>query len=780
LKLNQKDPEYPVQRRQTPVWLPKLFLLSLVTVQALTILPVQAQSDPAGVTQGYGQLGQGLVQQAIATFKQAVQQYPGSVRAKLGLAIAYQRQGLTDDAWKAYQAVLAQDSRNLDALKAVGELGGFRPQWQAQGIVALTTALSVDGNDRVARAQRALLYGYQGRFPESIGDYEILLNGANPSPEVILGAARIYTYNSDPAKGLELFNRYRSISPKPIDGNNATAYARALRETGNPAQAIALLEPILPKQLNPDAMAIRSELAQDYLAVGQPALALGILDPLKGRSDARLPLARALNEIGKTIARPDLRTEAARLYLEALQSETSPQVSLVREIADVLSGTPGQQAIGLQLYRQLVQQDPNNRGLVIRQLVLENKLGQLPLNILQQRLQALLQVFPREPAEQQSIAQALSPLDPLPELMPVYQALLQAGVNEPFLHFRLAQLLIEQNDLINAQTELRVYTSTPAGAKDFAPMLLLAEIDRRQNNLEGAAQRYQGLLAQPNLDNDIAMGAAQGLAGIRLAQSRPTEALALYDQLLQRNPADWQLRLGRTAIAYQADLISEAAADGVLVQFVQSGNPETPKEFYNLVTLLPASPQREPLYVALLQADPNNIDIQVRLIQVLSKRDPMQAQAQANRLMVQAQRMAQANPNASTQTLFLRGRLAAALGNLEQAGNAYQAILGLQPDNLEVVAALGGIRFEQRRFDAATQLYAYVLAFQPDNGPAQKTLAELTAAQDKPLEALERFQYIKVQQGATGIADGGTNRRILQLQEEFLQRRGFQPPWERY
>jgi cellulose synthase operon protein C len=152
----------------------------------------------------------------------------------------------------------------------------------------------------------------------------------------------------------------------------------------------------------------------------------------------------------------------------------------------------------------------------------------------------------------------------------------------------------------------------------------------------------------------------------------------------------------------------------------------------------------------------------------------------ANRLLVQAQQMAAANPNGSLQTLFLRGRLAAALGNLEQAGDAYQAILGLQPNNLEVVSALGGIRFQQRRFEAASQLYSYVLAFQPENGTIQKTLAELTAAQGKPLEALERFEFIRGQQGASGVADAGTNRRILQIQEEFLQRRGFQPAWERF
>jgi cellulose synthase operon protein C len=130
-------------------------------------------------------------------------------------------------------------------------------------------------------------------------------------------------------------------------------------------------------------------------------------------------------------------------------------------------------------------------------------------------------------------------------------------------------------------------------------------------------------------------------------------------------------------------------------------------------------------------------------------------------------------------TLLVRGRLAQALGNLEQAGDAYQGILSLQPDNLDAASALGGIRFQQRKFDSAAQLYAYVLAYQPDNGSVQRSLAELTIAQGKPIEALERFEFLKVQQGAQG-SDVETTRRVQQIQEEFLQRRGFQPPWERY
>lgn len=618
-----------LQRAGRQIGVASIFLLGTGTPVLTTAIlpqPAYSQAVPASVQRGYTQLSQGLVDQAIATFKQALQQFPNSLEAKLGLAIAYARAGRDEAAWSAYQQVLAQDSRNRLALQAVGKLGGFRPEWQAQGIAALTTLLDIDPDDREARSQRALLYSYQGRFAESLGDYQIILQAGRPTADVLLGAAQAYTYSGNSAKGLELFEQYRAVTGKDIGKNAAIAYARALRESGNVSQSIGVLEGILSPRLDEFAVQVRGELAQSYLANNQAALALGVLDPLRERDDARLPLARALNEIGKQERRLELRSEAAQLYLQALQTADPSDISLKREIADVLGGIPGQQPIALNLYRQLVQENPNDRILAIRRLVLENRVGAMSSAQVMQQLRPLLQPFPTDAAQQQALAQALIPLEPNLELFPVYQALLQAGVNEPFLNFRLAQLYIQQGDFDSAQAAIAVYKNTPAGAQDFAPDVLLADIARRQGNAEAAAQSYLRLLAIPNLEADIAYSALQGLAGVRVVQGRAIEALALYDQLLQRNPGDWQLRLGRTAIAYQAKLISDVQADQVLMQFLQFNPGETPQEFYTLTALLPPTPQREPLYRALLQADPNNLDIQVRLIQVLSQRNPLEAQ----------------------------------------------------------------------------------------------------------------------------------------------------------
>ena len=746
-------------------------------VMPIMVPPVLAQvAIPLEVREAYTQLGSGLVDQAIAQFRIAIQRYPSSVEAKLGLGIAYRRAGKDENAFETYLSLLAQDPKNVLALRSIGLLGGYRTEWQKKGIDALTQLLILSPNDLEARAQRALLYGYQGKFAESVSDYDAVLRSGTPTPDVLLGAAQIYTFSGNPKRGLELFEQYQTTTQKSIPATATIAYAKALRATGNPAQAISLLESLPNKGTNASA---RSELSQAYLANRQPQQALSVLDPLRNRSDteSRLALARALNEIGRQQGRPDLQAESASLYQQALAATPNPPSSQVKETADVLSGIPGQEQTALNLFRQLAAQNPGDRVIALQQLALEGKLGTMPAGQIVQQVRTLLTPFPTDPAQQQAIAAAISRLDPEPDYFPVYQALLQSGVDEPFLNFRMAQLFIASNDFGNARAALAIYKATIAGSQDLAPDLLMAEVDRKEGNLDVAASRYQALLNSGTTDNDVINSALRGIAGIRLSQNRSAEALYLYDQILARNPNDGPTRLGRTAIAYQAKLITEFDADAVINQFLQSRPTQTPNELFTLAALLPARDYREPLYKALAAANPNNIDVQVRLIQILAKRDSFQAQIMANRVL------AQVKGGTAISALSLRGRLAEALGNLDQADQAYIAILNLQPDNLDAVSALGGVRFQQRQFDSAERLYLLALAMKPENSASiQRTLADLSSSAGKPLQALDRLEALKIQQQSIpgAFRDFSLQQRQQEIQEGFLQQRGFQPPWERY
>jgi cellulose synthase operon protein C len=756
------------------IWLGLAGILTSTMVFA-SINPALAQAVSASLQQAFTLLQQGRVLDAIASFRNALSRNPQSLEAKLGLAIAYRRQGMISESWQAYQDVLAQDPNNTLALKTVGLLATYRSQWQVKGIEALNTLLNINANDVEARGLRALLYGYQGQFAQALADYQIVLQ-ANPSPEVLLGAAETYTNSGNPQQGLELFNRYQQSTGKSIKGYSAIAYARALRETGNPQEAVAVLETALRESKQVDDLSIqtRAALSQAYLANQQFNEARAVLEPLVGRADAVLPLARSLNEIRNQTNDPTLTLQAANLYRQALAATSNPDPKLVREVADVFSSIPQERQTALQLYRQLAASQPTDRGLIVKQLILENQLGLIAKPDLRARLYAALQPLPTDPTEQRQLAQALTAIEaPGAEFLPIYQNLLAAGVNVPFLNFRIAQLLIETNDLIGARGALATYVATPEGAKDLAPQLLAAEIERREGNLEASAQRYQALIANNIPDQDVLNAALRGLAGIRLAQNRPNEALALYDQLIARNPQDLTIQLARASVAYQAKLLPDAQAEAVLNYWLQTQPiANAPPELFTLVSALPPDVRRESLYNALLQLDPNNIPVQTRLVQTIATRNPAQAKALVNQLVAR-------NPN-NIATYFLQGQLGQSIGDLDLASQAYQTILTAQPNNTEALSALGGIRFEQRRFDAATELYTQALAFKPDDVGIRQSLISLNSVQDRQLAALQSLEQLQLEQIQKGVPNSDVSRQMQQIQEGFLQRRGFQPPWERY
>lgn len=750
-----------------------LFIGMMVGVGMINPSSVQAQTTSGALQQPFLLLKEGRVNDAIAAFQEAIRRNPQSLEAKLGLAIAYRRQGLIPQAWLAYQNVLAQDPNNLLALKSVGLLGTYRTEWQVRGIEALTTLLNATPNDTEARGLRGLLYNYQQRFSEAIADYQLAL-AANPTPEVVLGAAETYTNSGNPQQGLELFNRYQATG-KTITGFSAIAYARALRETGNPAQAVRVLETQLrnSKKLDDLEIQTRAALSRAYLANQQLNEARTVLASLQGRSEAVLPLARSLNEILTQTNDLSLSESVITLYRQAL-NQKPPDPKLLREVADVFSGLPPAQTFALQIYRQLVAAQPNDRSLFVKQLSLESKLGLISKPELRARLAQAVQPLPQDPTELRTLAEALAGIDPPGlEFLGLYQSLVASNVNVPFLNFRIAQLLIEANNLVAARNALAAYSTTAVGARDVAPQLLAAEIERREGNLEASAQRYQGLITSNRADNDVLNAALKGLSGVRLQQNRAVEAVTIFDQLVARNPQDLTLQLARASLAYQAKLIPESQAEAALNYWLQT-QPVTnaPPELFTLVGALPADLRREPLYNALVQIDPNNIPVQLRLLQAIAKRSPAQAKVRIAQIVA-------SNPN-NINSYLLQGQLGQGIGDLDLASRAYQTILSAQPYNIDALSALGGIRFQQRRFDTATELYSQALALKPDDVGLRQTLIGLDAAQDNQLSALAALEALQIEQSFKGVFNNEVARQRQQIQEGFLQRRGFQPPWERF
>ncbi|MGB3139105.1 MAG: tetratricopeptide repeat protein [Nodosilinea sp.] len=723
-----------------------------------------AQRSPQ-VNTGYSLLERGWVNDAIAAFQTALRRQPNSAEARLGLAIAYQRAGRDADAWNAYRAVLQVSPQDTTALAALGELGAYRSEWQGEGINALTRLLGQNPNNSAARSRRALLYGYQGRFSESLADYDRLLAQA-PSAETLLGAAQIYAFSGDYAGALTLFNRYRQTATLPTE--TLTAYALALQETGNAAGAIALLEPELrdPSRTDDLSLSIRTSLANAYDASGQTARALALLEPLVGNDSARLSLARAYSAIGRRQIDPTLFGQSTRLYQQALDAATAPSYGLRVEVADVLSESPDTEALALTMFEQLAVENPGVTSLMVKARLLAYGLGADATAVTEQLL-PLLTPVPSSAPEQRAITTALVRLDnPDPALLPIYKAV-STAVEAPLLTYRIAQIYLSQGNLQAARDALATYRATDAGQRDWGTELLVADLERQLGELEASARRYEAVAtARPSPQ---ATGEAlRGLAFVRSLQGQPEAALPVYEAAIAAAPNNPDYPLGYALVAYRTEQISAATASAALDTWLASQSLENPPlDLFDLVGALPADGNRAELYQTLLAQRPDDLWLRWRTIELVAQSNPAQAQADLEALIA-------ANPDDLT-VYFFQGELAQSQGNLPLAATAYQQVLTQEPENLGALSALAGVQFQQGNLAAARVLYSQVLDLDPDRWEARYAMAELNIADDQKLLGLEQLRQIPA-----AVAPNNLEQRAQDVEFDLLRRRGFQPGWERY
>ncbi|WOD38620.1 tetratricopeptide repeat protein [Nodosilinea sp. E11] len=754
-----------------------LAIAGLIVAMVGTELPVYAQAvsaQAASIGAGYTQLSEGRVEGAIATFQRLVQQNPNSVEAQLGLAIAYRRAGREADALRTYQQVIALEPTNRLALNTLGLLGEFRPEWQPIGIQALTQLLQLESNSLEAKAQRAKLYYYQGQFSAALADYAQVLPRTS-DPTILGPAAEAHTFSGDYAAGLALFERYRAAGGA-IQGDRAIAYAQALRESGQLPQATQLLEQELRRSGHSDTQQIRlrGALASTYAANRQFQPALELIQPLRGRPDSRLTLARALNALGDYGQQAGYNQESASLYRQVLATSPNLSPGVRREASFALGNLPEHRPLALQLVEQLAQVQPGDASLTLQRQLLSYQLGQTSQANLVQQVRAAFPQLPADPVQVRYLGQLLSrQTPPVTDLLPLYQSLINGGATEPFLHFRVAQIFAQQGRLAEARAALTTYASTAAGSRDLeTTQLLLADLERREGNLAQSAQRYQSLLNTFQA-GPLRTGAMQGLAAVYQTQGQLPQAIALYDSLIAANPQAIAYPLGRAALAYQAGLISEAQATALLSQGMQQpGVMAALPELTSLAAALPPAAERAELYQTLLASDPGNPQLQLRSLQVLAATNPTQAQAQAAALVA-------ANP-AILDWYFVQGEIAQQTRAYDTARQSYQAVLQRQPNQQDALLALAGLEFELGNYRQADQLYQQTLAMNSQNATARTALAALNAVQGKPLAAIQQLQNWQQEQMALGQANPQVTRQIEQIQGGLLMQRGIQPPWERF
>ncbi|MEM1240581.1 MAG: tetratricopeptide repeat protein [Cyanobacteria bacterium P01_H01_bin.26] len=726
--------------------------------------PVLAQlpnldSQPALVREGYELFERGWIDPALDRFRQAVERYPDSAVAQLGLARSYLRLGQDTNAFAAFRRLIVLEPTNIEALNTLGVLGSYRPEWRQVGIEALTTLLEQPGyeQDGEVRSQRALLYFYAGRLGEAVADYDIAL--AQPyGLDVQIGAAQVFAYGGRPGQAVTLFEDYIT-SGQTLQIYEAQAYAFALRQQGNPQAALDLLEPFLEGGDATEQVQLKAALATTYAANGQVERGLALLETIESQP---LVVARALRDMTLYTDDPTVQAQAIAAYKTVL-GDPGLTVGTAREAAAALGTYSSSQSVSLATYQQLAAQYPNDVSLYVQASIWERQLAQISAQELRQRLLGI--TLPENPTQLQYIARGLARLDPPDaQLLPFYQAVLVATSAEPFLHYRLGQIYLQQNQLDLAQEQLQLYAGD-----DPAVLLFQAEQARRQDDIDTSAAIYQQLIDDPTSSNEVVTGALQGLAGIRQGQGYYAEALALYERIIALNPGNDAKILGQTSLAYQGKFISVETAESVLEQWlaVHSTN-ENPPELYSLVGALPADADRSGLYESLLAANPGSLVIRQRQLQVLAMTDPDAANEAAAQLV--------ADRPEAPEVYLLQGQIAQDTDELSTAATAYNHLLERNPEQLEAIVGLAGVRFRQRRYQEARHLYDQAIALAPDDLNLRQAAIGLSVAQDRPLQALEEINALQSQIPASI----GLERQERLIEESLLLHRGFQPVWERY
>ncbi|MBX2864419.1 MAG: tetratricopeptide repeat protein, partial [Leptolyngbyaceae cyanobacterium MAG.088] len=589
-----------------------------------------------------------------------------------------------------------------------------------------------------------------------VADYDIALE-QSPSLATQVGAAQVFAYGGRSAQSVELFQGYINAG-QTLKVYEAQAYSFALRQQGNPSAAIEVLQPFLSAS-DADQAQIKAELATSYAASGEYERGLALLDTIQGQP---LVIARALRSMTFYTDAPAVQTRAIAAY-ESVLTSSSLTVGTAREAADALATYPSSQPTTLATYRQLAAQYPDDISLYVQTTIWERQLAQISAQELRQRLLAV--TLPENPTQLQYIASSLAKLDP-PDagLIPFYQDVLAATSAEPFLHYRLGQIYLQQNQLELAQEQLRLYAGN-----DPAVLLFQAEEARRLDDIDTSIAIYQQLINDPTSNNEVVTGALQGLAGIYQGQGRYAEAIALYDEVIALNPGNDAKILGQTSLAYQGQFISVETAESVLEQWLASHpTNENPAELFSLVGSLPPDPSRSELYESLLVVNPDSIALRQRQIQVLAMTDPDAANEAAAQLVAE-------NPDAP-EVYLLQGQIAQDTDNLSTAADAYNTLLDRNPEQFEAIVGLAGVRFRQLRYQEARRLYNQAIELAPDDINLRQASISLTLAQDRPLQALEEINALQSQL-TNSVA---LERQELLIKEGLLLHRGFQPVWERY
>lgn len=256
-------------------------------------------------------------------------------------------------------------------------------------------------------------------------------------------------------------------------------------------------------------------------------------------------------------------------------------------------------------------------------------------------------------------------------------------------------------------------------------------------------------------------GPAKLLAGLYLQKGDGNKAINLLEPLRSKGPQDPKL-LSLLAAAYMSERRFGQASKLLDEAVKLSGGAA---EFRAELGFSLLGEGRSDLGLDYLQqafaGDPRQTRTGMALATLLMRR------GQPDKALAIAIAMEKSQPN-DVEVLNLLGGIKGASGDTAGARQSYERLLGRAPDHVPATLNLARIDMQERRFDAARQRLSALLKRSPNNIDAMLEMAGVEERAGNPVEAIKWLEKARA-------FPAGAVRAGLLLGESYLAQRSFQP-----
>ena len=736
------------------------------------------------VSRGHAHLGLGQLEAAQAHFDEALAVMPDDVPALIGRARLAMQQDDPETADALVGRAKSIAPEDFEVLAAAGTLAlvAGRPAEAVATFGKLAERVPGNFGYTLSLAQ-AMIANEQA--DAAVGVLEALLRWAPEHLHVnyLRALAAYQTENFEAAKA----HGQKVLGIVPNHLGSLMIVGGAHFALGENEQAVVRLQSFVRSV--PQHEPARRVLGEALLKVGNPAGAQRILRPLVENKDNKDIGDPALLAMIGTAALRSGDLESSKRYFERL-TETQPENAAARAQLGAVRFDLGEIEDGIADLEKAVGQDPASSALALlatsymRTGLLDKALEaaqrlthEHPESAIGPTLAGIIHVWMNEPDEARVAFQRAWALDPDAP---------GAGLNLAALDFKEGnleaahQILVEtleknpQNPrVLQRLGEIEALTGRPAAKSRFVELIAL-EPDN----------------VQPKVS----------LAQLHLQDGEPQEALDLTERLLRSNPGDIQLGevVGRAYLALERPQdaarvfrsLTEAHPDAVAPRLALA---------QVLVTAGEQGQAKEQLE-KVLQIDPENVPAGLALARFAGAEGDLK---RAERMLVALDDAAADNAD----VLELRGDVAAAAGQLDEAGRFYRKVLQQDPtgtrsiklaalerragkpdylstlqvwladhpDDVAVRLAMADARLTAQDNAAAREEYERIITISPDNVVARNNLAwllwqsgDVSAALPHIKTALEHAPESPQVQDTAGIvflAAGDAERAVALLRK---------------